>query len=385
MSKIIETPEVGPAERRAIEQISDLQVQLRHYTTEPRRWTKSIRRAAQAAALAGSNSIEGYAVSMEDAIAVAGGAEPTDNPDSHAVEAIKAYQRAMTYVLQAARDANFEYSTGLLKAIHFMTTEFDFDAQPGLVRSGPVFVVHRGTGDLQYTGPDAELCTELVDALCEHLNTGLTGVPMVDAAMAHLNLVNIHPFKDGNGRMSRILQALVLARSGTLVPEFASIEEYLGNNTTAYYRILQEVGGAFWDPTRDAREWIRFCLNAHYAQAALLLRRIRHAEDLWTNLETIVKDKGLHERTVGPLYDASIGHKIRNASYLESVKDSTGVSVSAQTATNDLRALVDAGLLEAHGAKRGAHYLAAEELAMLQLAGQVHQRGKVPNIVDLFA
>ena len=54
--------------------------------------------------------------------------------------------------------------------------------------------------------------------------------------MAHLNLVMIHPFEDGNGRMSRALQSLVLARDHIVAPEFASIEEYLGRNTPAYYQ-----------------------------------------------------------------------------------------------------------------------------------------------------
>jgi Fic family protein len=54
---------------------------------------------------------------------------------------------------------------------------------------------------------------------------------VVRAAMAHLHLVSVHPFGDGNGRIARIVQSLVLAREGLLSPEFASIEEYLGKHT----------------------------------------------------------------------------------------------------------------------------------------------------------
>jgi len=59
--------------------------------------------------------------------------------------------------------------------------------------------------------------------------------------MAHLNLTMIHPFSDGNGRMARCLQSLVLARGGKLSPEFLSIEEYLGRNTPSYYQVLSAV------------------------------------------------------------------------------------------------------------------------------------------------
>ncbi len=60
--------------------------------------------------------------------------------------------------------------------------------------------------------------------------------------MAHLNLTMIHPFKDGNGRMARALQTLVLSREGIVSPVFSSIEEWLGKNTLPYYNILAETG-----------------------------------------------------------------------------------------------------------------------------------------------
>ena len=65
------------------------------------------------------------------------------------------------------------------------------------------------------------------------------------AAMAHLNLTLIHPFSDGNGRMARCLQTLVLAAAGELVRRSSSsIEEYLGANTAAYYAVLTEVAAS---------------------------------------------------------------------------------------------------------------------------------------------
>ena len=64
----------------------------------------------------------------------------------------------------------------------------------------------------------------------------------------------IHPFSDGNGRMGRALQTLVLARDGILSPPFSSIEEYLGakSNTEAYYDVLRTGAAGTWQPERDA-------------------------------------------------------------------------------------------------------------------------------------
>ncbi len=56
---------------------------------------------------------------------------------------------------------------------------------------------------------------------------------------------NKHPWSDGNGRISRSLQTLLIARGGVLAPEFSSIEEWLGmpGNTWEYYKVLRDVGG----------------------------------------------------------------------------------------------------------------------------------------------
>jgi Fic family protein len=98
---------------------------------------------------------------------------------------------------------------------------------------------------------------------------------VVRAAMAHLHVISVHPFRDGNGRISRIVQSLVLARVGLLAPEFVSIEEYLGRNTDAYYATLQQVQGGTYQFQRDATPWVRFCVEAHGEQAR---RRLGHVK-----------------------------------------------------------------------------------------------------------
>jgi Fic family protein len=172
--------------------------------------------------------------------------------------------------------------------------------------------------------------------------------------MGHLNFVVIHPFSDGNGRMARCLQSLILARAGTLSPEFSSIEEYLGRNTREYYDVLLKVGAGSWSPRRDARPWVRFCLTAHFRQATTILRRTREMQLTWDALEVEVKKKRLPERTILALADAASGLRVRNAAY-RSVAD-----ISVQVATKDLKLLVDRGLLIPTGDKKGRSYRASE-------------------------
>ena len=103
--------------------------------------------------------------------------------------------------------------------------------------------------------------------------------------MAPLNLVMIHPFRDGNGRMARALATLALTRSDIGEPEFSSIEEWLGAKTDDYYSVLAHTGHGSWQPRDNAHRWLTFNLRAHHMQAQTVARRVREAGDTWTDLD----------------------------------------------------------------------------------------------------
>jgi len=362
-SVIFDVPPISPAHDRALARIEELRRTLRHYVAEPTRWVGQIRRVLAAQAIRASNAIEGFHVSVEDAIAAIQGDEPTEatEEDWHANED---YRRAMTYVLQLARDQRFTYSSQLIGSLHFMIAEHSPRAHPGLWRGGPVWVRDDITGEVVYEAPDAQDVPALVEELVAQLRTDADIPVLIRAAMAHLNLAMIHPFRDGNGRMARCLQTVVLARDRILEPTFASIEEYLGRNTQSYYEILAQVGRGRWHPPGDPEPWVRYCLRAHYIQAASVLRRVRESERIWSALDELRQRHRLPERTITALFDATIGLRVRNSSYrLTLAGQSEGIS--NQVATGDLRAMVAAGLLDQLGAKRGTYYRAAEPLRQI--------------------
>jgi Fic family protein len=195
--------------------------------------------------------------------------------------------------------------------------------------------------------------------------SGNGGPSWVSAAMAHLNLVMIHPFRDGNGRMARCLQSLVLACGGLLSPVFLSIEEYLGRNTQQYCDVLGNVGQGSWQPGNDTGPWIRFILTAHLRQARTMLVRVREAERLWISLDRLAGRHAVPERVIPVMFDAAMGLRVRNATYRAGLAES-GETVTAQTAQWDLQRLVTAGLLVTSGENRGRVYLGGEELLRLR-------------------
>lgn len=273
----------------------------------------------------------------------------------------------MTYVLQLATDTDFEYSTRLFKSLHFMMTSYSLNNRPGQWRAGAIYVRKEPTGDVVYEGPDVDLVQGLMAELARQLNAEDGTPSLVRAAMAHLNLVMIHPFRDGNGRMARCTQSLVLARDGLLSPVFMSVEEYLGHNTEDYYAVLAKVGQGSWRPENDARPWLRFMLTAHVRQARTQLRRVKESERMWVDLENVVKRTGLPDRVMFALFDASLNLRIRNATYRAALKEA-GEEIAMQTAQRDLGEAVQRGLLVAHGQARGRIYTAGPELIRLRKA-----------------
>jgi Fic family protein len=357
MASVYRTPELEPVERGVLRLIEGLREELQNYVyPQPRRWLGSLRRMAFARAVQASNSIEGYDASLDDVVAAVDG-EPTLSANEETRLALAGYRDAMTYILQVARDSDVAVDEGLLKSLHFMMLKHDMSKNPGRWRPGSIHVRRESTGHVVYEGPDNEEVPTLVAASIEELE-GSDAPVLVRAAMAHLNLVMVHPFSDGNGRMARALQTLVLAREQIMSPVFSSIEEYLGRNTDTYYDLLGEVGEGRWHPQRNARPWVRFCLTAHYHQARTQLRRVRETERLFAACHDLAEKHGLPERTVGPLVEAAFGFRLRNGSYREIVNLSEGEEVSNLTASRDLRALVDAKLLSPQGEKRGRYYLA---------------------------
>jgi Fic family protein len=336
-----------------------------HVLQSPRVWHGLLRRVTLAQAVRGSNSIEGYVVTVDDAIAAAENQPPLEAAEE-TWAAVQGYQQAMTYVLQLADDPHFAFSVDLMRSLHYMMVRHDLTRWPGRWRPGAISVLDQASAAVVYQGPGADEVPGLMAELADSLNTGDGHHSIVRAAMAHLNLVMIHPFRDGNGRMGRCLQTLVLARTGILAPPFSSIEEYLGRNTAEYYRVLSEVGAGAWQPRNSARPWIRFCLTAHYRQATTLLGRMENTGRLWDALESEIGAMGLHERTLFAVADAAIGLRVRNGTYR------SAADISAQLASRDLKALADAGLLLTRGEKRGRFYVASPAVQAVRDRVWVH-------------
>ena len=357
---VFATPPIDTADRDVLGLIHDQRKQLRfNINQNPVRWTGFLRRNTFARAMQGSNSIEGIDASLDEAVAIVDNEKPeTIEEENYA--ALLGYRNAMTYVLQLHDDPYFVLQPQVIKSLHFIMLSYDMTKSPGQWRNGEIFVVREKSGERVYKGPDAALVPTLMESLVAQVDDASDIDPMIQGAMAHLNLAMIHPFKDGNGRMARALQTLVMARNGILAPTFSSIEEWLGRNTDAYYAILAEVGQGSWHPENDASPWIRFCLRAHFQQGATLIKRNAEIGRIWEEIAKIVSSNGLPERTEMAAVDAAFGFRVRNSVYRAENE------ISDVVASRDLKRLCDIDLLMPVGEKRGRHYVATKKLLALR-------------------
>jgi Fic family protein len=247
---LFSTPTLTDADQAVLAGVEEMRSRVGHQIQDrPGKWTSGLRKFLTADAVAASNSIEGFRVSTQDVQDLMDGERDVDVSDENREETL-AYHRLITYVQSLHDVADFEYGKSLLNALHWMLQghRHTRNKPAGQWRAGSVYVTDpRDPLVAAYTAPAAAEVPGLMDELVAWLNTDDGTHPLIRAAMAHLHLVSVHPWADGNGRMSRSLQTLMIAREGVLAPEFSSIEAWLGRpgNTWEYYQELQRRGATY--------------------------------------------------------------------------------------------------------------------------------------------
>jgi Fic family protein len=350
----------APPKSRALERrLTELDEQRRylalHLGESAQPWTGALRRLAAAEATVGSTSIEGYGASVEDAIEILAG-RPAAKASEETQRIIAAYGQAMDRVAVLADDPHSEWTSQTILDLHFLVCHPQPEARPGRTRDGSV-IVTRGAGREPFRPPMSNSVPGLVKELAAWLQSGdSTRHPVVRAAVAHLNIVSIHPFRDGNGRVARVVQSLVLAKEGLLRPEFVSIEPYLARHTRDYYSVLEEVQGPEFDPARDASPWVEFCIEAHVFQATERRRWLELAYARHAFCEQLARAEGYSERFVIAMDQALLGLSVTNADYRRET------AIASPTAVQDLQRLRRDGWLDQQGGGRSIRYTVSKKL-----------------------
>ena len=121
-----------------------------------------------------------------------------------------------------------------------------------------------GTKRVRFQPVPAWETTEAMDALCNALQEASMDPeldPLLLMPMFILDFLCIHPFNDGNGRMSRLLTLLLLYRSGYFVGKYISIERLIADSKETYYDVLQESSTGWHEGENDYLPFVRYMLG----------------------------------------------------------------------------------------------------------------------------
>jgi len=251
----------------------------------------SLRYRASVEATYSSTSIENNPLTKAEVEAVLAG-KTIARARNHIAE-VKNYKKALEYIEERKQTGAPISKEDILK-IHKLTMAGLLETtKSGHFRDGPVYVVAvSGESEkILYTAPPASDVEQLIDRLLYWLNNEATDThPAIVAAILHIEFVNIHPFADGNGRLSRLLVLLYL---GLLKADFRCVlvpENYYIADRPAYYEAIRAVQGKDYRENRfpDLTSWIEYFTTGLVYSALEVLEAITLVE---TPLATRFKKK----------------------------------------------------------------------------------------------
>lgn len=189
-----------------------------------------------------------------------------------------------SYILQLHRDL-YRYSEksigGRLKNTQNYVTETRADGTQ-VVRFKPLE---------PYATPDA------VQAICDNYNFAIDNSiidPLILIPIFITDFLCIHPFNDGNGRMSRLLTTLLLYQQGYVVGKYISIEKKIETNKAKYYDVLQQAGKKWHEGKNNPVPFIKYLLEIILAACRDFEDRLEMVEDKLPALEQV--RKAVHEK-----------------------------------------------------------------------------------------
>jgi len=184
----------------------------------------------------------------------------------------------------------------------------------------------------------------LMDELVEWTDNALTEQtlhPLLITAIFTVVFLEIHPFQDGNGRLSRILTTLLLLKAGYAYVPYSSLESVIEQNKEGYYLALRQTQGTIRTETPDWQPWVIYFLKALSKQKEKLEAKIKRERIIIGDLPALSVEI------------LEIAREHGRVTVNEVVKVT---QASRNTIKDHMKTLHNNGLIERHGAGRGTWY-----------------------------
>ena len=295
--------------------------------------------------------IEGNELNLDQAEKVLAGQEVVARERD--IQEVINYRKVMEFVDESGiKNQESRIDEELIKKIHKMTVNKILpDEKSGAYRKTQVVVKNNQTGEVSFRPPVAiAVVYQLRDLLAFINRLDNQDIHQVlKSGIVHYELVRIHPFIDGNGRVARALSTLLLFSQGYDIRKFFSLEEYFDSDANSYYEALQSVEKHDGDLTH----WL-----AYFTQGlAIELSKIKE------KVEKISVDGKLREKLGGkPIMltdrQLKIIEYIQKTGYLQNKAfESLFPMVSEDTILNELKPLLQNNIIKKQGSTKGAKYV----------------------------
>ena len=250
----------------------------------------------------------------------------------------------------------FFYSETIIKRIHQLTTaKIIPETEVGKYRHQQVVLKNTRTGEIAHRPPPAIEVPYLMADLIDWLNSPEAQEvhPAIKSAISQYVLVAIHPFIEGNGRVSRAFAMLPLYAQGYDIRRLFSMEEYFDRNAEDYYNTIQNTHLLSSDIfKRDLTNWITYFTQA----ISIELSRVKD------KVQSLSRDIKLKQKLGGKQIHLT-ERQIKLVEYMQQfgglrMPDAQQLlpMVSDDTIWRDLKKLVDTGAVEKRGSTKGAYY-----------------------------
>lgn len=235
-----------------------------------------------------SSRMEGTVSTMDEILKYEadydGDTADTSNVRLEVIETIL-YQRALK-ASQGAMDDGYPISQSMIKAIHQRLLSLGRGASksPGEFKTEQNYLADRNKKKILFIPIRPEKLQDGLDILFEYISHSAEPA-LMKAAMAHLEFEALHPFKDGNGRIGRMLITLMLWQSGTISAPHFYVSSYFEENKNEYIDTMRRVS-----ETGDWDEWCGFFLDAIQQQAKRNLIIAENIRNLYEEMKQKLSD-----------------------------------------------------------------------------------------------
>lgn len=306
-----------------------------------------LRYRAAVEAVYSSTSIENNPLERDEVEAVMKG-QPL-NLAKQAVLEVDNYIRAWEWLKDRAKKNQALSESDVLQAHQILTKGLLPESKVGAYRPSSIYIID-GSGEARYEGPTASKINYLVQELLDWFEAEPELHPVLKAAIFHYEFVSIHPFADGNGRVTRLLTLLTLWLSGYDFRQVLVPDSYYWRQRSAYYQALNQAPTYRAQRVADLTPWFEFFVAGFLAEAEKLEEKISLVE-ISGDVETPLK---LSDDQI-ELLDFS---KKMGQIDVEDVVDILGVS--KRTAQRRLKKLVEQNLLLRKEAGPATYYVLEE-------------------------